>query len=195
MRTECPVMADMTEGMTLERAVEIVLEREEGWTAVEEQLHSRLKDRGDCSKDLLMRSYRALSICCEERGDFEGSLSSFEKYMKMRMEIRRESKEELLDELEQQHQLHKKEQEAEISRLKNVELTELNRKLREAHDQIDVLSDLLPICAGCKKIRNDSGYWESLEKYMEEHSGAHTVNSLCPECSEGSFENRPDPED
>jgi hypothetical protein len=50
--------------------------------------------------------------------------------------------------------------------------------------QLKVLKDLLPICAKCKKIRDDKGYWNQMEKYITEHSGAQFTHGLCPKCAE-----------
>jgi YesN/AraC family two-component response regulator len=63
-----------------------------------------------------------------------------------------------------------------------MELRRLNSKLQEAIDKIKVLSGLLPICANCKSIRNDQGYWEAVEEYITEKTEAHFSHSLCPSC-------------
>jgi hypothetical protein len=42
----------------------------------------------------------------------------------------------------------------------------------------------MPICASCKKIRDDKGYWKQLEEYIEKHSEAQFSYSLCEECAE-----------
>ncbi|HYA14607.1 MAG TPA: PAS domain-containing protein [Syntrophales bacterium] len=55
-------------------------------------------------------------------------------------------------------------------------------ELKEALSKIRTLSGLLPICAACKKIRNDKGYWEQLETYISERSEADFSHSICPEC-------------
>jgi hypothetical protein len=54
---------------------------------------------------------------------------------------------------------------------------------QEAQRKVQHLSGLLPICAWCKKIRNDRGYWERVEEYIEQHSEAHFTHSICEECS------------
>ena len=64
-------------------------------------------------------------------------------------------------------------------RQKKIEL-EREKALR----QIKVLSGLLPICASCKKIRDDQGYWSQIESYLEKHSEAEFSHSMCPECSD-----------
>ena len=55
-------------------------------------------------------------------------------------------------------------------------------ELRDALAKIKKLSGLLPICASCKKIRDDSGYWEQIESYIKDHSEAEFSHSICPEC-------------
>ena len=47
---------------------------------------------------------------------------------------------------------------------------------------IDVLHGLLPICCGCKKIRDDAGSWRAIEEYLTKHSGATFSHGICPEC-------------
>jgi hypothetical protein len=57
-------------------------------------------------------------------------------------------------------------------------------ELQEALSKIKILSGLLPICASCKKIRDDKGYWNQIESYIKHHSEADFTHSICPECSE-----------
>ncbi len=56
-------------------------------------------------------------------------------------------------------------------------------QLQEALAQVKVLSGLLPICASCKKICDEHGQWDSVEKYIHDHSGANFTHGICPECS------------
>ncbi len=60
----------------------------------------------------------------------------------------------------------------------------LIQELREALAQVRNLSGLLPICASCKKIRDDQGYWTQIESYIHEHSEAKFSHGICPECRE-----------
>jgi len=62
------------------------------------------------------------------------------------------------------------------------EKKELTEKLRQALARVKQLSGLLPICASCKKIRNDEGYWEQIELYIKEHSEAEFTHGICPDC-------------
>lgn len=64
----------------------------------------------------------------------------------------------------------------------NNTLTERNAQLKQAMDEVKHLSGLLPICASCKKIRDDKGYWEEIEQYITEHSDAGFTHSICPSC-------------
>jgi len=61
---------------------------------------------------------------------------------------------------------------------------ERTRDLREALSQIKALSGLLPICASCKKIRDDRGYWNQIETYISEHSEATFSHGLCEVCTD-----------
>ncbi len=56
-------------------------------------------------------------------------------------------------------------------------------KLQEALNNIKTLAGLLPICANCKKIRDDKGYWNQIEAYIEDHSGAEFSHGICPDCA------------
>lgn len=55
-------------------------------------------------------------------------------------------------------------------------------RLQEALAQTQRLGGLLPICASCKRIRDDRGYWNQLEAYFEERSAAEFTHGICPEC-------------
>jgi PAS domain S-box-containing protein len=56
-------------------------------------------------------------------------------------------------------------------------------KLQDAIFQVKALSGLLPICASCKKIRDDKGYWNQIEAYIKDHSEAEFSHSICPDCA------------
>ncbi|MBI5062347.1 MAG: PAS domain-containing protein [Desulfatitalea sp.] len=58
----------------------------------------------------------------------------------------------------------------------------LIHELRDALSKIKTLSGLLPICASCKKIRDDQGYWRHLESYIREHTQADFSHGICPDC-------------
>lgn len=59
-----------------------------------------------------------------------------------------------------------------------------NVQLRQAIEHIKTLQGIVPICSFCKKIRNDTGYWDQVEVYVENHSNAEFSHSICPECME-----------
>jgi len=72
----------------------------------------------------------------------------------------------------------------------NEELLRLNLEkemaiegLKEALNKISTLRGLLPICAACKKIRDDKGYWNQIETYIMEHSDADFSHGICPDCA------------
>ena len=63
------------------------------------------------------------------------------------------------------------------------EREKLIAELRKALGEVRQLSGLLPICASCKKIRDDKGYWNLLESYISQRSEAQFTHSICPECA------------
>jgi len=60
-------------------------------------------------------------------------------------------------------------------------------ELQDALAKVKKLSGLIPICSSCKKIRDDKGYWNQLEKYLLEHSDATLSHGLCPECARSLY--------
>ncbi len=61
-------------------------------------------------------------------------------------------------------------------------------KINKQHtEEVKSLSGLLPICAWCKNIRNDQGYWTQLEAFLNEHTEAEFSHSICPGCMEAHF--------
>lgn len=73
-------------------------------------------------------------------------------------------------------------------------LRERNRELAEALGRVKTLSGMLPICSGCKKIRDDRNYWHQVESYIADHTEACFTHSLCPVCVERYYSglDRPD---
>ena len=61
---------------------------------------------------------------------------------------------------------------------------QLNNELTKALSEVRKLSGMLPICASCKKIRNDKGYWEQIEVYVRDRSEAEFSHGICPECAQ-----------
>ena len=64
------------------------------------------------------------------------------------------------------------------------ELQKKNSELKRALAEIKTLRGILPICGHCKKIRDDKGYWNQAEAYIQKHSDASLSHSICPECAE-----------
>ncbi|MCP3944848.1 MAG: PAS domain S-box protein [Desulfobacteraceae bacterium] len=72
-------------------------------------------------------------------------------------------------------------------KLAEQEKEKLIAELKDALSKLETLSGLVPICANCKKIRDDKGYWNNLESYIEEHSKALFSHSICHECQEALY--------
>ncbi len=57
-------------------------------------------------------------------------------------------------------------------------------ELQASIAQVRTLRGLIPICAWCKKIRDDDGYWSAVESYLARHSDAEFSHGICPECAD-----------
>jgi DNA-binding NtrC family response regulator len=69
----------------------------------------------------------------------------------------------------------------------STERQKLLNKLEQKIEEINTLKGLLPICSYCKKIRDDKGYWESLEVYIGDRSGAEFSHGICPDCAKKQY--------
>ncbi len=68
-----------------------------------------------------------------------------------------------------------------------IERQKLLCKLQEANDKVKTLQGILPICADCKKIRDDKGFWNQIEEFISNHSEVDFTHSFCPECEKKYF--------
>lgn len=69
-------------------------------------------------------------------------------------------------------------------KLLEIEKVQTIIELREAADNIKVLKGMIPVCAWCRKVRNDKGFWNTVERYISEHTDAVMSHGICPECFE-----------
>jgi hypothetical protein len=82
-------------------------------------------------------------------------------------------------------------------RISNAKLEEAVKSLEQSHsekdslilelqqkiDEVKTLRGIIPICASCKKIRDDGGYWQQVEAYVKNHSDAEFSHGICPKCA------------
>ncbi|MEA1923841.1 MAG: response regulator [Pseudomonadota bacterium] len=66
-------------------------------------------------------------------------------------------------------------------------------ELSEALEKVKSLTGLLPICASCKKIRDDDGYWQEVETYMGDHAEIQFTHGICPQCREKLYPSKKRP--
>jgi len=62
-------------------------------------------------------------------------------------------------------------------------LEKKNQELESTISEVKTLRGLLPICASCKKVRDDKGYWNQIDNYLEIHSEVEFSHGLCPDCA------------
>jgi hypothetical protein len=71
----------------------------------------------------------------------------------------------------------------------------ISDELEKTLSEVKTLTGLLPICAGCKKIRNDQGYWQQIEDYISKHTSAKFTHGLCQECMQKTLREGGIPDD
>jgi len=64
----------------------------------------------------------------------------------------------------------------------NEKIEKQKKELEKALEEIKTLSGFIPICAHCKKVRDDKGYWNQVEQYISKHSEAKFSHAICPDC-------------
>jgi len=125
--------------------------------------------KGQTTPDLLERSI----LHSIERKRAEGELKQYREHL-----------EELVRERTIQLERINESLQLEIAERKQAEKdrTRLITELQNALTKVKLLSGLLPICASCKRIRDDKGYWRQIEVYIREHSEAEFSHGICPDC-------------
>jgi hypothetical protein len=101
---------------------------------------------------------------------FGGFISNIRRHLRAQKEEIQKAHEEIKFEMENRKRAE-------------IEKDKLIVELKDALDTVKTLSGLLPICASCKNIRDDSGYWNQIETYIQEHSEAEFSHSICPDCA------------
>jgi tetratricopeptide (TPR) repeat protein len=121
--------------------------------------------------------HQMLSEIYERQGDLARALHHYKQYHLVKEQVFNEAADHRLRNLQISYEVETLKAESEIHRLRNVEL-------QAALEQVKQLSGLLPICANCKKIRDDAGYWQDVAVYIRDHSEAQFSHGICPECME-----------
>jgi hypothetical protein len=70
----------------------------------------------------------------------------------------------------------------------------LSIRLMEQQALVRELSGLLPVCAWCRNVRDDAGYWQTIERFVSEHSHAQITHAICPDCLAKRFPEGQPPE-
>lgn len=72
--------------------------------------------------------------------------------------------------------------EMDCRKARELELAKRTEELEHALREVKTLRGFIPICASCKKVRNDQGYWQGVERYLRDHSEAEFTHDICPDC-------------
>lgn len=155
-----------------------IYQYQQAWAEALAYLHRSLAVAEEVKlKEGVYACHELLAAIYETQGEPAKALFHFKQFHTIKEELYNEQADQKLKTLQVIHETESAKQEAAIYRIKNVEL-------QEALDKVKQLSGLLPICSSCKKIRDDSGYWQDVAVYIEEHSEAEFSHGICPECRE-----------
>ena len=132
--------------------------------------------------ELAAKACLQLSEAHSQRRDYRKAYEFFVLHADYKDSIQSEDMRKRLVEMQVLHETKTKEKETEIYRLKNIELVESNKQLSEALAEVKQLGGLIPICAHCKRIKDDEGYWHQVEQYIRDRSEAEFSHTLCRVC-------------
>ncbi len=125
---------------------------------------------------------RVESKALRDTGEFEKAYSTLCEYLNMEEMRQGTRRTEIISRLKIAMEIRASQREKEIIAKKNDELTTTNNQLVQAMARVKTLSGMLPICASCKRIRDDDGYWQQIESYISNHSNAEFSHGLCSDC-------------
>ncbi len=138
--------------------------------------------------------HELLSQIYEKNGEIKKALEHHKKFHKITNEVNNQDTIQKIKNIEILYKTEALKKEAEINQLKNVELKQkvketslLNEDLQKALSEIQTLRGIIPICSGCKKIRDDSGYWNRIESYIQKKSDVEFSHGMCPDCLDNYY--------
>jgi tetratricopeptide (TPR) repeat protein len=161
---------------------QLFAEREDYPRAIEFLLQALTTAEKMGLNEQIFKAHQALSQIYEQQGDFAAALNHHKDFYEFRQKVFGEEADKNLKRVMIQAQVDKAEKEAEIYRLRHVELAARIQELEEALSQVKQLQNLLPICSYCKSIRDDDNYWQSVEGYISKNTGAAFSHGICPGC-------------
>jgi PAS domain S-box-containing protein len=134
---------------------------------------------GECVKDVEMviapKKGERLTLLASGRPLFDSDGSKMGAVVSLHNITERKQAQELL-----QKSYENLEEKVEV---RTAELKESNRQLQGALDEIKTLKGIVPICASCKSIRDDKGFWHEVEAYVSTHTEADFSHGICPDCA------------
>lgn len=136
----------------------------------------------DPDRDLRTQILNALSEYNEKTGNLFKALEYNRSCAEEKEKLFEQRQQQNITKLKLRADFERSEDARELLEQRTRELEETNARLQKAAERIKSLHGMLPICARCKKIRKDDGYWEQIEQYISTHSDATFSHGLCPEC-------------
>ena len=158
------------------RNIARVYQQQGAWDQAHLYLHRALTVATEIKlKQEIFTCHGLLAEIYEAQAEPAKALYHYKQFHLTKEELFNEQADQKLKTLQVIHDTAAAKREAEIYRLKNVEL-------QDALEKVKQLSGLLPICSSCKKIRDDGGYWQDVAVYIRDRSEAEFSHAICPDC-------------
>lgn len=135
------------------------------------------------SEEAELEYHRAMYRCSKVSGEPEKALESFERFVELNRRVTGQKRRRLMDITEEEKQKQRGKRERELLSETNLQLVKTNLMLKEAENAADAISEVLPVCSGCRGMRDDEEYWKSLDRFIEQNGRAASAAGICPKCS------------
>jgi tetratricopeptide (TPR) repeat protein len=156
---------------------------EEKIQEAEELLNSIQDTIEDSSVDARADYWKARYRCFKQKGQMKQALEAYEKAVELNQEQSEEKRQRMIDMAIEERQLQREKRERELLDETNLQLVRTNRELKESVEKVNALTELLPVCCSCRRVRDDEGYWKQLREFMVDHSDVQFSECLCAECA------------
>lgn len=157
--------------------------REERTQEAEELLDSIQDTIENGSLEARADYWNARYRCFKQKDQMKLALEAFEKAVELNREQSEEKRRRMIDMAIEERQLQREKRERELLAETNLQLVQTNRELNESVEKVNALTELLPVCCSCRRVRDDEGYWKQLREFMVDNSQMHFSECLCAECT------------
>ena len=157
--------------------------REERIHEAEELLDSIQNTIEESSVDARAYYWKARYRHSKHKGNMKMALEAYEKAVELSRKQSEEKHQRMIDIAIEERELQREKRERELLAETNLQLLQTNRELKESVARVKALTELLPVCCSCRRVRDDEGYWKQLREFLVDNSDVQFSECLCAECT------------